>query len=146
MLIRKFRKKDAKQASRVIRNSVSTNQSLTKEAVRKIKRETSPSNLVQSSKSIDYYVYEEDENILGIGALFHNEVRTIYVLPKFQRKRIGSEILREIENTARRKKLTWLFLFTYPQAEKFYSSNGFSAVRRSRERDMEYVYMEKELK
>lgn len=145
MKIRKFRIEDAEDVSKVIRDSISTGD-LTDEAVKTLKRRANPRTLIRTSGTTDYYVYEDNGDILGIGGRFKNEVRTMYVSPRFQRKGIGSKILMEIVNSGRTKGYRLLFLYTHPTAEKFYLNNGFVSIRKFKDGEMNVVYMEKEIK
>jgi len=145
MIIREFKKEDAEQVNNVIYNSVNTDQSLTEKAVLKIKKDAEPSFLIANSKKIDYFVCEEDNKIVGVGALDNDELKTLYVLPEYRNRGIGSKLIEAREKRARLKGIKKLFLYTHPSSEKFHLDNGFKIVKKFNDKAMDVVYMEKEL-
>ena len=146
MQIRKFKKEDAKACSKIISETVNIDQSLTEEAANHIKKETRPEALIKKMKRIQYFVCEEDCQILGIGLLDSNEVKTMYVLSEFQNKRVGTKILESIEKYAKSKNIKKLILYTHPKAEYFYLKNRFITIKKFKDGKMDVVYMEKSLK
>jgi len=145
-MIRKFKKEDAEVCSKLISETVNIDQSLTEEAINHIKKETRPEALIKKMKRIDYFVCEEDCQILGIGLLDSNEVKTMYVLSEFQNKGIGTKILKVIEKYAKSKNIKKLILYPHPKAENFYLKNMFITIKNFKDGEMDVVYMEKSLK
>jgi GNAT superfamily N-acetyltransferase len=68
----------------------------------------------------------------------------VYVPPAYRRQGIGAQLVRAIEDNARRLKIGALYLFT-PDKEQFYSGLGWSVIDRAEYRARRVVVMKKEL-
>ena len=146
-MIRRFRKSDAEACSKIIK--LSLNRRMQADSRKRVLCETTPSALVKDMKNKQYFVCEKSKKIVGIGALSkrENEVRTMYIHPKFQGKGIGTEILNSIEKEAKKRKINKLILYTHDPAFKFYLKNGFSIIKKFINNKGETVfYMEKGIK
>ena len=146
MKIRKFRKKDAEQCSKMIVNIINESKNLTKQAKENIKSGSKQGVLIKKSKSRDYFVCEKNGKIIAIGGLKKNEIIRMYISLKQQNKGIGSLILEYLEKLAKKRKIKKVFLYTHPRASKFYLKNGWKIIKQYRDRGMDVVNMEKELK
>jgi putative acetyltransferase len=58
------------------------------------------------------------------------EIRGVYVDPRFDRRGIGSSILRELERMAAQRGIQGLHLDASVNAESFYARHGYEAVAR----------------
>jgi putative acetyltransferase len=74
-------------------------------------------------------VAEENDQIIGFAALAGDEMRALYVSPKFLRRGIGKALLRGIEEEALRQGINPLKLESTITAERFYESQGFKRGR-----------------
>lgn len=75
------------------------------------------------TKSI--FVYEKDNDILGMGCLDKNEIEKVYVTPEMQGKGIGSEIMSHLEFIAEENGYRELILNALPNAVGFYLMRGY---------------------
>jgi putative acetyltransferase len=77
-------------------------------------------------------VAELDGTIVGLGCLVasESELRACYVRPSFARRGVGSAILHEIENAARRLGLSVLHADSSLTAEAFYRIHGYDLCGR----------------
>jgi len=68
--------------------------------------------------------------VVGIRAVVpaRHELRACYVVPHAARKNVGSEIVAQIERTARAHRLNSLWLDSSLTAERFYLSLGYSVL------------------
>jgi len=142
-MIRKFRKEDAEECSKIISDCLDKSKDLTKKAKKHLKSTSTPEVLIKKSRDRNYFVYEKNNILCGMGALKNNEVKTMYVPPEFQNKGIGSVILKRIEKEAKKNKIKKLFLYTHPNAVNFYLNNGFKIIKEFKDEEMTIVYMEK---
>jgi GNAT superfamily N-acetyltransferase len=87
----------------------------------------------------DFYVYELAGRLVGVAALEAARphltkvgiVTRMYVLPEFQRRGIGSALIREIERRAKWQGLRELLIWTDPKAEwavSFYKKAGYEEL------------------
>ena len=119
-----------------------------KELRKRILNETKPENLIKDKKK-QYFVCEENGKILGIGALNkkENEVKTMYIHPKFQGKGIGTEILKVVEKEAKKRGIKKLILYTHNPAFKFYLKNKYNIIEIfTKDSGGKIYYMEKRLR
>lgn len=146
MRIRKFKKGDASECSELILRVLESEvrkRHMPKRVRETIRRNASPSELIKKSKSRDYFVCEEKGRVIGIGGLRKREVIRMYTLPISQGKGVGSAILKRIENQAKKNKIKKLFLYTHPEALRFYVKNKFNVIKKFKDRGVWVIYMEK---
>ena len=79
----------------------------------------------------DFYVYMEDDKLLGCGALHitwedYGEIMSLAVEPKRSGEGIGSKILKACEDEAKALGLAKIFTLTYVPV--FFEKQGFSVV------------------
>lgn len=86
-----------------------------------------------------FYVYELEGQIVGVAAFEAPKahftkvgvVTRMYVLPDFQRRGIGTALIREIEKRARRQGVHEILIWTDPKASwaiSFYQHLGYSEI------------------
>ena len=82
------------------------------------------------------YVAEIAGKIAAFGAIVpaNNELRAVYVSPRFARQAIGSKLLAHLEAEAARYKMTELNLDSSLTAERFYLANGYLIKERGQHR------------
>lgn len=75
-------------------------------------------------------IAELNGEVVGIGAIVvaKSELRACYVRPDLGRSGIGSALVRELEETARRNGLSELVLDSSITAEPFYRACGYRAI------------------
>jgi len=147
MKIRRFRKQDAQECADLIKNTIVKSGDLKKKEQEQIINKSKPDKLIKKMKTKKYFVCIHNNKIIGIGALDQGEVKTMYVSYRFHRRGVGSLILKKIEKEAKKSKLKKLFLYTHPEAYKFYLKNNFEVIKKYRnEKGLPIVCMEKHLK
>jgi len=77
-------------------------------------------------------VAEIEGMLVGFGELIpdKNELLAVYVNPDYVRQGVGTAILHELENIARKKQLPFLQMAASLTAVPFYEDNGYSSVER----------------
>lgn len=99
------------------------------------KRLMLPRSLSELYESLrDFYVYVENDKIIGCGALHIiwedcGEILSLAVEPSGAKQGIGSKLLSACEEEARHLGLSKLFTLTY--APGFFEKNGFIIVEKS---------------
>jgi len=96
--------------------------------------------LLREMKNIEFYVYELEGKIIGVSGLSIEDreigvVRRVYVLPEYQRRGIGTALLRHIENIAKRRGLRTLKIRTSEKAFwaiSFYRKLGYKMTGKIR--------------
>jgi N-acetylglutamate synthase-like GNAT family acetyltransferase len=93
----------------------------------------SRTELIEHLTRMEFYVYQEDDMVVGVSALSRRdeatgELRWVYVLPGHQRKGVGTALIESLEKKAREKGLCEMMLFTDENAVwaiKFYEKLGY---------------------
>lgn len=90
---------------------------------------TKPENYEQAIRSLDFFVAEEEDIVLGFGVLSikDREVQGLYVSPSAGRRGVGAELMRVLESEARRSGAESLQLFSSLNAVAFYESVGYES-------------------
>lgn len=104
-----------------------------------------PENLVKKSKEIHLFVYERDGMVIGTGAFDKGEIRTMFVNPESQGKRIGTEMLNFLINLAKQKNFKKVFLKSSPEAEKFYEKQWFAKIGENNDFKFRTILMERKI-
>ncbi|WP_457643459.1 N-acetyltransferase [Persephonella sp.] len=82
----------------------------------------------------DFFVYEEDEKIVGVGSLHIfwedlAEIKSLAVLPEHQHRGIGKQIVKECIKEAKQLGIKKVFALTY--VPQFFEKMGFKVVDKS---------------
>lgn len=152
MIIRKFKKSDANVVSKLIRKNdleVAVKFYPKKVVIARLK-EITPAKILKKSLKRICYVADENKKIIGYISLSGNEIKKLFVLPKFHKKGIGRKLLSKIEKIAKKKDIKKLILYSNFYTEEFYKKCGFRRLKIVWEKagDLKYkqIYMEKNLK
>ncbi|HYJ84931.1 MAG TPA: GNAT family N-acetyltransferase [Pyrinomonadaceae bacterium] len=95
-----------------------------------------PENYEESIRSKEFFVAEEDGEIVGFGALNQNsaEVEAVFVSPKAGRRGIGLRVLQKLEERARALGLEQIRLNASLNAVPFYKRAGYAGKEESKYR------------
>lgn len=93
-----------------------------------------PPDFKELITKIDWLVATLKNEIVGTGFLDADkaEIGAIFVDPKYQRNGIGFKILNEIEEIAKKKKVSTLVLDATLSAVDFYKAAGYETTERSK--------------
>ena len=106
MLIRKFAETDAKEVSDLIIRTlmISNTKDYPAEMMLELTRRMQPENILERARRTHFYVAEENNVILGCGAIGpywdktdESSLFTIFVLPEYQGRGIGRRIVETLE-------------------------------------------------
>lgn len=106
MEIREFKDKDANEVSKLIEKTLWTTniKDYTAEYIENEVKNIQPNDILEKSKWTHFYVVEDDNKIIGCGAIGpywnkedESSLFLIFVLPEYQRKGIGTKIIKKLE-------------------------------------------------
>jgi len=109
--------------------------------------------LLRDFERMSFYVYKSEGRIVGVAALEvegeeRGRIHWVYILPEYQRRGIGTALVRYVEQKAKEIGLKRLRLLTVGQADwavSFYKKLGYALADKV-ERPWGFdVFMEKEL-
>ena len=147
--IRKFHKKDSDNCCKIINTAIQEMDGLNDAARNFIISKNTPEIL--HAKLSNYYtvVCEENNEILGLGALDGNEIKRLYIDPTSQGKGIGSKIIGHLENEAKKRGVKAASTQASPSSESFYHKLGYQTLNKDilKKKDavFKFVNMKKEL-
>jgi len=133
---REFKYSDAKRCAEIIKKALDGEKFDNLKIKAKILAEHTPNELIKKSKNIHYFVLFtkariSKEVIIGIGGIKDSgEVKTAYVEPDFQGMGYGKKIMRFLEEKAKEKGISKLFLWSSPRHIEFYKKLGFILMPR----------------
>ena len=148
MLVRFFEDKDAEELSVLIKTTLVTSNSedYSDKAIRVLCDAYSPDKLVVQSKKADVFVASQNGKLIGTISLDEDLITVMFVLPEYQKKGIGRELLEYVEQQAKKKGIKFLKVRASLTAYKFYEKNGYSKIKNSVHKLIgPLVWMEKEL-
>ncbi len=90
-------------------------------------------------------VITEKNHIIGTASLEGNLVRTVFVLPNKQGKKVGSLLMHYLEEMARKESISSLTVSSSITAEGFYQKLGYSALRNEYYGEERTIILEKKL-
>ena len=67
----------------------------------------------------------ENNEIIGTGAVFENEIKRFFVLPEYQGKGFGRILLLELEKIIKNSKYAKIVLYSTLGSYEFYRKNGY---------------------
>jgi len=144
-MIRLFKEKDAEECSRIMLKCIEQFDNYTKENKDFLVKMSQPDKLIEKSKKLLFYIYEENEKILGTGVLDNGEIRTMFVDPEYQGKGIGRKILDFLIKLAKSKGYHKVWVGANPEAEGFYKKQGFKKIREENDFNFRTIIMERKI-
>lgn len=145
-MIRKFKKDDAKECSRILLDCIRIDlTSLSKENRDFMVKVSQSETLIKKSMEVEFFVLEKEGKIVGTGAFDNGEIRTMFVDSKLQGKGFGKEMLEFLIKYAKEKNFAKVFLKSSLEAEKFYESQGFKKTGENNDFNFRVILREKEV-
>lgn len=89
----------------------------------------SPERVAERLSGREVFVATERGMIVGTASLDGTTVRSVFVLPEFQKRGVGRALLDHIEDMARRRGIARLDVPASVSAEGFYQRIGYTALR-----------------
>ena len=152
IIFRKFKSSDAKKVYNLIKEDdlkIAIKFYPKKVVMARLKGQ-SPENILKKSLKRICFVAEKNNKIMGYISLSKNEIKKLFVLPKFHKKGIDKELLKKIEEIAKKRKMKKLVLYINYYTEDFYKKCGFKRIKVVWEKaegiKYKQIYMEKRVK
>jgi N-acetylglutamate synthase-like GNAT family acetyltransferase len=125
--IRDFESQDARAVSFVIRETmrISNNNDYSLDILEPLIEYFSPEKIIQLSKERRCLIAEKDGQIVGTIAIEAAELCTFFVHPDFQRKGIGTKLLKAVEKSAFADGIRKIKVDSSITAVPFYKKSGY---------------------
>lgn len=124
-MIKKFKEEDAKRCSEIMLDCIDKNLSYEGENKNFMIKMSSPENIIEKARKTNFFVLVDGGIIIATGVLDKNEIRTMFVDPRYQGKGYGKKMLEFLMDFAVEKSYGLVRLNASPEAEGFYAKNGF---------------------
>ena len=130
MRVRKFRKEDAQKVSNIVKKNLLeiNSKKYSKDTVNALINDSTPTRLIEKSKTRHYYVAIENNEILGIGGYENDDIHTFFVKPRNHGKGIGKKLMERVLKDAKKEGVKIMNSASTHYAEKFYASLGFKRI------------------
>jgi GNAT superfamily N-acetyltransferase len=131
IVIRSLNSDDLKSVGEVVNRSMRPSlNGLPEETIQKLLARNDPDQFLKGRESVEYYVAEIEESIVGVIGLDKDEIRTFYVDPKFQGQGIGKQLFEKVKELAINRGFKTLTTKSSPVAEDIYKRLGFESRER----------------
>lgn len=146
MEIRNFENKDAEEVSKLIEKTLWTTniKDYTAEYIENEVKGIQPNNILEKSKWTHFYVVEDNNKIVGCGAIGpywdkkdESSLFLIFVLPECQRKGIGTKIIKKLEQDEYFLRAKRIEIPASITATPFYLKMGYKYKNNIKEPDQE---------
>ena len=131
MEIRRFKIEDAKEVSRIITDNfkIVNLGGHSEEGIHLQIKGNNPTNLIERSKNIDYYVALEKDKIIGICGYDKKKIHTLFVDINFQKKGFGKRLLTKVLSDVKKEGIKSIVTWSTFYAENFYKAFGFKRIK-----------------
>jgi GNAT superfamily N-acetyltransferase len=142
VIIRKFKNEDALEASKLIRKTLSEENSkfYPNSVIKYMYDEFSPKFLIELSKERDFFVAVEKSKIIGTITIIDDCIGTVFVDPEYHNKGIGTKLMETIEKLAKDRKIEELRLQSSINAIDFYEKLGYKKGVKSESEEYGVTY------
>ncbi len=128
MKIRRTKKSDWKRCNEIIKAAVNGTK-ISEEHKRVLKKRYALSGISKLSKPSDMFVLEKYGNIQVTGKLRDHEIGMIYVNPQYQRQKLGTKMMKHLEEFAKKKKLNMVYVGALHPARGFYKKLSYKKIK-----------------
>lgn len=131
-MIRQFQTTDSAECAKIINMCHRSMADLDEDQIEFLLKKYTSEYLKKEYKKHHALVYEENGKILGVGTLIIKdaEIRGLYIDPRFHGKGIGSQLLRELEEEAKRQNISKVHVKSYFKPESFYNKCGYNKIEK----------------
>jgi GNAT superfamily N-acetyltransferase len=126
-IIRQFEPGDAGPSSRLVRDCLALDPSMSDPARERLMRAESPEVMRERAGLFYMAVAVAGNNLAGVAGIDLNEIRILYVHPGRQRQGIGSALLRHLEAMVPAALFSDIFVYSSPDAAGFYRAHGYES-------------------
>ncbi len=129
MRIRKFRKQDSKEVSKIIRNYlknfIGKGNFIKNIYFKYLYSKYGSDSLIGLSKVREIYVAESKGRIIGTASLRGNRIMAVYISPKYRYHSFGTSLVKKLENIANKKGYKSVKLWSLISSSEFYKKLGY---------------------
>jgi len=150
MIIRPIKSSDYKKVKQLIKDAIlETNAKDYSKEVIDFMLGVDPFRPRDTANEREYFVAEDDD-IQGVIGLKDNEVKTLFVDPKYHSKGLGSSLLSHIESLISERSYDMSRVYSSVSAKSFYEKQGYTIISENSSKagdgTMLRYYMEKKLR
>src|SRR5262245_2607937 len=127
MMIRQFKPEDASGCSTVIRDCIETDSRTALPLRRKLLLAESPEHMQERANLYYIAVCDVGGSIVGVGGVDMNEIRILFIDPRYRRRSLGREILTHLEAMIPAALFPDIFVYSTRSAVGFYRACGYEA-------------------
>ena len=150
--IRNYEKKDLEQLKSIVHTTIKESyaNAYPQEAIEYFLEHHSKENMERDIPKGSTFMIELEGKIIGSGSIVGDEIKRVFVLPRYQGKGFGKKIMARIEGTALSNGIKKVKLCASLPSKDFYLALGYRVVRFthlpvSNRKKLEYYEMEKNL-
>lgn len=127
--MRRYEPQDAQRCCEVINTAVVHMDGLNQAARAHIRNNNIAERLGPELERWFTFVVEANDEVVGVGALDHEEIKRIYVDPRAQGQGIATSLVTALEAAAKTQRIETVHLDASPSSVSFYESLGYSRAR-----------------
>jgi N-acetylglutamate synthase-like GNAT family acetyltransferase len=124
-MLRKFRPEDAPSCCQLIHDCLAGDPSISTAFREKLIAGETPQSMEERARLFYIAVCEREGRIAGLVGLELNEIRLLYVSPRYQRMGIGGLLIEHIKAMVPRSLFSDIFVYASLQSIEFYRACGF---------------------
>ncbi|TXT62733.1 MAG: GNAT family acetyltransferase [Promethearchaeota archaeon] len=142
MKICPFRSENARDVSNLIRKTLSESNRkyYPKSVIKFLSDEYSSEHIKNLSKKIDFFIALDGKKIVGVVGLEKNYISSVFVLPKFQKKGVGKDLMKHVEKKAQTCGHKKVNLNSSINALDFYKKIGYELGNKVEEENYGITY------
>jgi predicted N-acetyltransferase YhbS len=136
MLIRKFKKEDAKKVSYIIRRCLREVNSAdySPKVIKSLCHFLRPAQLIRNMKNRDIFVAVDEGKVVGTASLKKDTVYTVFVNPSVHKKGIGTKLMDKVEDLAKKNGYKEVKVPSGYTSFGFYKKRGYKKIKVVREK------------
>ncbi len=124
-LIRQFQSEDADSCCDLVRACLRTDPLMPPAALERLLLAESPAAMRERATLFYLAVCVVEGRIAGVAGIDMNEIRLLYVDPKFRSRGVGGALLAHVESMLPPALFTDVFVYSAPGAVGFYRAHGY---------------------
>ncbi len=152
ILIRDYNKKDLERLKFIVDTTINKSYAFIypEEAIEYFLNLHSKENMEKDIPKGYTFMFELEGKVIGSGSIVGNEIKRVFVLPRYQGRGCGRKIMAKIEETALSKGIRQVELCASLPSKDFYLALGYRIVRAThlivnKKKKLKYYDMEKYL-
>ena len=131
MIIRKLKKEDAKEVSKIIRRCLKevNYKDYSKKTITSLCNFFTPSLIIKNLKDRTIFVAVENDKVIGTASLKGDKVFTVFINPDVHGKGVGSRLMDKVEDLAKKKGYKIIKVPSGLTSLGFYKKRGYKKIK-----------------